>query len=203
MNSASHTSVKTWVRFNTTRKHSFKENRQKKTKPNQNHSSNLHVPSWTPLNCLLILYLLNHVGVCLGYLCLFAIPPACRNWTRLLVGPWKMWSAVDTSSPTAQQSARSALVFPGLSLHQRGAGSRYKGPETNLLIARSLLPPCFQRPEHCWVSKSFQIKTIPRVVPAGYGTGRSRSSGAQETLRPRSLFSSQHISQAFINFSPH
>lgn len=44
-------------------------------------------------------------------------------------------------------------------------------------------------------------KTVPRVVPPGYGVGRSRSSEAQETLRPRSPFSLQHTSRAFINFS--
>lgn len=141
MNSAGHTSVKTWVRFNTTRKLSFKENRRKRNPKPKPHLQ----PPCAQLNpfelSAQIIFLLNHEGVCLGYLCLSAMPPTCRNQTRLLGGPWKRQSTADTASPVVQGSARLALVLPGLGLLQRGVGSRYKGPETNFLTARSPLLP--------------------------------------------------------------
>lgn len=145
MNSAGHTSVKTWVRFNTTRKLSFKENRRKK---NPKPKPQLQPPWCAQLNpfelSAQIIFLLNHEGVCLGYLCLSAMPPTCRNQTRLLPG----WTVEKT-----EHGGHCQPGGPGVG--QIGAG-----------VARAWLAPkrCWQQIQRSRDQPSYCKVTPPALV---------------------------------------
>lgn len=141
MNSAGHTSVKTWARFNTTRKIYFKERRRKKkTKSKLWFQSPCAQVNAFELSAQII-FLLNHAGsVCPTCIYLLFLPPAGTepdSW----VDPRKHGALQTPLSWWPRGCPRSVLVLPGFGLHQSSVGSRCEGPETNRLTAKSSLLP--------------------------------------------------------------
>lgn len=92
----------------------YKKNQPSPKKPPQNPKTTAPIsmcptePLWTFCS---IIFLLNQAEMCLGYLCLFAALPACRNLTWLLGGPWKTQSTMDAAGPVAQELAAVARAW--------------------------------------------------------------------------------------------